>query len=83
MTLLTEQRVAAVTGSEALDREFLGKMHDEATLRVEIPGGMQPFHEFAVMRDALERRTPHACHELHIEHHVRTIGDFDAASRKR
>jgi hypothetical protein len=35
------------------------------------------------VRDALERRAPHAGHQLHIEDHVRAVGDLDAASRKR
>ena len=33
VALLAEQRIAAVAGAEALDRQLFGEMHDEAALR--------------------------------------------------
>src|SRR6266704_1951688 len=49
VALLAEQRVAAVTGAEALDRQLLGKVHDETALGIELADGVQPAHEPAVV----------------------------------
>ena len=46
-------------------------------------GRMQTPHETTIPRDALERRPPHARHELHVEHHIGAVGDFNAATRER
>jgi hypothetical protein len=57
-------------------------MHDEATLGIKLADRVHSFHERALARDALERRAPHARHELHVEHDVRAVGDFYSAPRK-
>ena len=38
VAFLAEQGVAAITGSDALDTELLGKVHDEAPLRIQVAG---------------------------------------------
>ena len=83
MALLAEQRVAAVAGAEALDREFLGKVHDEAPLGIEITDRVQAADEGAVPADAFERAAAHARHQLHVEHDIGAVGDFDAAAGER
>src|SRR5947208_15663651 len=55
VAFLSEQRIAAVAGAEALDRVLLGKVHDEASLGIELADGVEPAHKVADVRDALER----------------------------
>ena len=81
VAFLAEQRVAAVARAETLDRELFGEMHDEAAIRIELADGMQALDEFAVARDALERRASHARHDRHVDDHVRAVGDLHAAAR--
>ena len=52
MALLAQQGVAAVAGANALDREFFGKVHDEAAFRIEVARRVQAFDKcaFASMR---------------------------------
>ena len=83
VAFLSEQRVAAVAGAEALDRVLLGKVHDEAPLGIELADGVQPAHEDAVVRDALERGAAGASHDQHVEHDIGAVGDLDAAARQR
>ena len=83
VAFLAEQRVAAVARTEALDRQLFGEMHDEAAFGVQIAGRMQAFDEAAVAADALECGSAHARHQLHVEHDVGAVGDFDAATRER
>ena len=83
VALLAEQRVAAVTGAEAFDREFLGKVHDKAALGIELADGVQPAHEIPVVRDTLERGSAGARHDQHVEHDVGAVGDLHAAARQR
>jgi len=80
MTLFAEQRVAAVTAAEALDREILGKMHDEASIRVEFAGRVQTFDEAVFAADALECGAPRTRHQHHVDDDVCTVGDLDAAA---
>ena len=81
VALLAEQRVAAVARADALDREFLGEMHDEAAVGIEVADRVQALDEGAVLLDALQRRRAHARHDAHVEHDVRAVGDLDAAAR--
>ena len=83
VTLLAQQRVAAVARAEALDREFLGEVHDEAPLGVEFPDRVQPAHETAFARNTLERRAAGTRHDQHIEHDVGAVGDLHTAARQR
>ncbi len=82
VAFLAQERIAAIARSEALDREFFRKVHDEATVGIQIAGGVQPLHKRAVIRDALERRNAHAGHQLHVEHHIGAVGDLDATARE-
>ena len=41
MTFLAQQRIAAVTGAEALDEQLFGEVHDEATVRIQFAGRVQ------------------------------------------
>ncbi len=81
MALLAEQRIAAVARADALDREFLGEMHDEALVGIEVADRVQALDEGAVLLDAVQRRRAHAGHDAHVEHDVRAVGDLDAAAR--
>ncbi len=80
MALLAEQGIAAVTRADALDRELLREVHDEAAIWIEVTDRVQALHEGAVALDALERRASHARHDPHVEHDVRAVGDFHAAT---
>ena len=83
VALLAEQRVAAVAGAVALDRELLRKVHDEAPVRVELPGRVQPAHKRVLARDALECLASGAGHDQHVDGDVGAVGDLDAAARER
>ena len=83
MAFLAEQRVAAVTGAKAHDRELLREVHDETLVRVELAGRMQAANELSLARDAFERRRSHARHDAHVEHDVGRVGDLNAATGVR
>ena len=94
VALLAEQRIAAVARTVRLDREFLGKMHDEAPVRIELADRMQALHEGvcplaesgalgAFALEARKRSVAHARHDAHICDDVRTVGDLDTAARER
>ena len=64
MAFLAQQRVAAVAGAEALDRQLFGEVHDEAAFGIQLADGVQAAHELAAVGgDALERRAAHARHD--------------------
>jgi hypothetical protein len=81
VAFLAEQRVAAVSRTNALDRQILREMHDQPSFRIEIADRVQPTHECPVALDALQRRHSHARHDPHVEHDVRAVGDLHAAPR--
>src|SRR6202043_2319072 len=81
VAFLTEQRVAAVAGAEALDRQLLGEVQDEAALRIEISGRVQAAYEGTFSRNPLERRAAGARHERHVENHIGAVGDLYPATR--
>jgi hypothetical protein len=80
VTLLAEQRVAAVAGADALDREFFREVHDEAPIGAQIADRVQAFHERAVTLDPAQRRRAHARHDAHVGDDVGAVGDLDAAA---
>ena len=47
------------------------------------PVECRPLTKVAVACDAFERRAAHACHEVHVEHHVGAVRDLNAAAGKR
>ena len=81
MAFLAEQRVAAISRADALDRQILREMHDQPSFGIEIADRVQPTHECPVALDALQRRRAHARHDPHVEHDVRAVGDLHAAPR--
>ena len=81
VAFLAEQRIAAVAGTEALDRKLFREMHDEAAIRIELADGVQAFDELAVARDALESRASHARHDRHVDDDIGAVGDLHAAAR--
>jgi hypothetical protein len=83
MAFLAEQGIAAITRANALDRELLGKMHDEPPLGIEVADRVQALYERALTLDALERASAHACHDAHVQHDIRAVRDLDAATRER
>ena len=80
VALLAEQGVAAVARADALDREFFGEMHDQASLGIQVAGRVQSLDEMAVTLDTRERRSTHARHEFHIDDDIRAVGNFDTAA---
>ncbi len=58
-------------------------MHDKAAIRIKLARGMQPLHEAALALDTRQCRSAHARHRAHVDHDVRTVGDFHAATRER
>src|SRR5690348_6097440 len=83
MALLSQQRIATVTRSEAFDGELFREMDDEAALWIELTDRVQTPHELAIMRDTLESGPPNPRHDDHVENDVGTIGDFNAATGQR
>ena len=81
VALLAEQGVAAVTRANALDRQFFGKMHDEAPLGVQIAGRMQALDIGSLALDARQRGLAHTRHQLHVGNDIRTVGNLDAKTR--
>ncbi len=80
VTLLAEQRVAAVARAEAHDRELLGEVHDVAARRVELARRVQPFDEGLVLLDAFECRFADPRHQIHVRDDVGAVSDLDAAA---
>ncbi len=83
VTLLAEQRVAAVARAVAHDRELFGEVHDEAALGIELARRMQAFDEGLVFLDAFERRLADPSHQVHVCDDIGAVGDLDAAARVR
>ena len=83
VALFAEQRVAAVAGADALDRQLLGEMHDEALVRVEIARRVQTLDEVAFALDAPECFVAHTRHQLHVHDDVGAVGDLDTAACER
>jgi hypothetical protein len=80
VTLLAEQRIAAVAGADALDRELFREVHDEAPVRAQVADRVQTLHERAVTLDALQRRRTHARHDAHVDDHIGAVRDLNAAA---
>jgi phosphoenolpyruvate carboxykinase (GTP) len=58
-----------------------GEVHDEAALRIQLADGVQALHETAAIGgDALQRRSPGAGHDGHVQHHIGAVGDFHATA---
>ncbi len=83
VALLAEQRVAAVAGADALDRELFREVHDEAAVGIQIADRVQALHERAVALDPVQRGRAHARHDAHVDHDVGAVGDLHAAARER
>jgi hypothetical protein len=83
VTLLAQQRVAAVARAHALDGQLLGEMHDEATFRIQVADGVQALDEFVLALDPAQRLVAHARHQAHVHDYIRAIGDFYAAAGER
>jgi len=55
---------------------------DEAAVRVQFTDGMQAAHELAAIGgNPFQCGAAHAGHDLHVQHHVGTVGDLHAAAR--
>ncbi len=83
VALLAEQRIAAVPGAKAFDEQFFGEVHDEATVRIQLAGGVQTLHEPAGAGDQLQRGAAHPGHDVHVQHHIGAVGDLNAIARQR
>ncbi len=83
MTLLTKESIATVAGAEALDGELFREVHDEAAFGIELSDRVQTSNEVAVVRDALQSRTPDPRHDGHVEHDIGAVSDFDTAAGQR
>ena len=80
VTFLAQQRVTTVTRADALDAEFVRKMHYQAPFGIEIARRMQAFDKTPFRFNACQCLVAHACHEFHIDNDIRAIRDFDSAA---
>ncbi len=80
MAFLAQQRIATVTRTNALDRQFLREVHDEAAVRIQVTDRVQPFNELSFFLDTQQRLLTHACHQFHVDHDVGTVGNLNAAA---
>ena len=80
MAFLAEQRIAAITRTNALDGQVFREVHDETFVRVKVADGMQTFDEYTIAFDALECCISHVGHDAHVNDHVGTIRNFNATA---
>ncbi len=80
MALFPQQRITAVTGAIALNHQLMRKVHDEASVGVELADRMQAAYERALTIDPVEGWSAHSGHEPHICHDIGAVGDLDAAA---
>ena len=80
VTLLAEQRVAAVAGAHAPDELFLGEVQDQSPLRRQIAERVHAGDEVVVASHRLDRGLAHAGHDVHAGHDIGAVGHHDAGA---
>src|SRR4029079_18373305 len=75
MTLLAQERIAAVAGADAPDRPYRREVDDVPSLGREIAEAVDSANEIGRRSQMLERHAAHAGHDVEVRYDVRAVGE--------